>query len=160
MEQRPQTICNQFARFIDKPVIYFAPVLFAEYSCLTQFVSEEIDLVVSHQNKCLDARMNCNQFIEFWSWEGVLEKKVYHLSGGWRKVLALSLFANRMCNNLLFVDFIGHLSDSTIRKLLDGFENLGILNTAFVDYDNKILIPHLINARNLESSGSRLIEVQ
>ncbi|MCX5733614.1 MAG: hypothetical protein NTW68_04720, partial [candidate division NC10 bacterium] len=72
MEERPQTICRQFEHFLNTEARYLAPVLFAEYSCLTQFVYEEIDLVVSSQQEMKDARLTREEFVQFWKWQDKL----------------------------------------------------------------------------------------
>lgn len=159
MEEKPQTICQQFERFLNSDARYLAPVLFAEYSCLTQFVQEEIDLVVSNQQKRNDARLTQDEFIKFWSWEDKLATKVYHLSGGWRKLLGLSLFLNRRCDNLLFVDFASHLSDKTIGFALERMQELQVLRAGFAEYDEAIMQKHLNAFKRLKQSGTRLFEI-
>jgi hypothetical protein len=159
MEEQPQTICRQFERFLNSEALYLAPVLFAEYSCLTQFVYEEIDLVVSNQQRMKNARMTQDEFIRFWGWQDKSLTKVYHLSGGWRKLLELSLFVNRKCDNLLFVDFASHFSDSTILFALEHMQELAIKHVGFVEYDEAILQKHLKNFRRLKQSGARLAEI-
>lgn len=159
MEEQPQTICHQFERFLNSEARYLAPVLFAEYSCLTQFVHEEIDLVVSNQQKQNDARLTQDEFIAFWGWQDKLATKVYHLSGGWRKVLGLSLFLNRKCDNLLFVDFASHLSDRIIAFALERMEQLKIQRAGFAEYDEVIIQKHLNTFKRLKQSGARLSEI-
>lgn len=159
MEEQPQIICQQFNRFLSCDACCLAPVLFAEYSCLTQFVYEEIDLVVSNQQKQGDARLTQEQFIEFWSWRDKLATKVYHLSGGWRKILGISLFLNRKSDCLLFIDFASHLSDRMIGFGLDRMKELQIPRAGFVEYDEAILQTHLKDAKRLKQSGSRLLEI-
>lgn len=159
IEEQPQTICQQFERYLNSQVRYFAPVLFAEYSCLTQFVQEEIDLVVSSQQRQGDARLTQDEFIKFWGWQDILAMKVYHLSGGWRKLLGLSLFLNRKCNDLLFVDIASHLSDATIALALERMRQLGIGRVGFAEYDQALLQKHLKDVRRLNQVGSRLMEI-
>jgi hypothetical protein len=159
MEEQPQTICRQFERFLNSEARFLAPVLFAEYSCLTQFVEEEIDLVVSNQQKQNDARLTQDEFISFWGWQDKLATKVYHLSGGWRKLLGVSLFSNRMCDNLLFIDFASHLSDPTIAFALDRMRQLKILRVGFAEYDEMIIQKHLGISKRLKQSGARLLEI-
>ena len=159
MEEQPQTICQQFERYLNSEARYFAPVLFAEYSCLTQFVQEEIDLVVSNQQRQKDARLTQDEFIEFWNWQDKLSTKVYHLSGGWRKFLGLSLFLNRKCDDLLFVDIASHLSDMTIVRALEQMQRLEVGRVGFVEYDQILIQKHLLEAKFLKQSGSRLFEI-
>lgn len=159
MEEQPQTICQQFDRFLNSEARYLAPVLFAEYSCLTQFVYEEIDLVVSNQQKLKDARLTQDEFIQFWGWQDKLATKVYHLSGGWRKFLGLSLFLNRKCDNLFFIDFASHLSDSTIAFALERMQRLKIMRVGFAEYDEAIIQKHLKDVKRLKQSGTRLSEL-
>lgn len=159
MEEQPQIICQQFERFLNCNARCLAPVLFAEYSCLTQFVYEEIDLVVSNQQKQNDARLTQEQFIEFWSWQDKLATKVYHLSGGWRKVLGISLFLNRKSDCLLFIDFASHLSDRMIGFALERMKQLQVPRAGFVEYDEAILQAHLKDAKRLKQSGTRLFEI-
>jgi hypothetical protein len=159
LEEQPQTICDQFERFLDSEAHYLAPTLFAEYSCLTQFVYEEIDLVVSNQQKENDARLTQDEFITFWGWQDKIEKKVYHLSGGWRKLLGISLFMNRKCDNILFIDFVSHLSDKTIEFILEKMKQLRILHVGFAEYDEAILQTHLTTFRRLKQSGARFSEM-
>ena len=159
MEEHPQTICQQFERFLNSEVLFFAPVLFAEYSCLTQFVYEEIDLVVSNQEKLRDARISQDDFIRLWSWQDKLAQKVYHLSGGWRKLLGLSLFLNRKSDNLLFIDFASQLADTTIAFALERMQQLNIKRVGFVEYDEAVIQKHLKQCKRLKQSGARLSEV-
>lgn len=158
MEERPQTICQQFERFLNSDARYLAPVLFAEYSCLTQFVQEEIDLVVSNQQKRNDARLTQDEFIKYWGWQDKLATKVYHLSGGWRKLLGVSLFLNRKCDNLLFVDFASHFSDTTITIALERMEQLSVVRVGFIEYDQELIRKHLKTVKRLKQSGARLLE--
>ena len=159
LEEQPQTICQQFARFLNSDAYYLAPVLFAEYSCLTQFVHEEIDLVVSNQQKQNDARLTQDEFISFWGWQDKLATKVYHLSGGWRKLLELSLFLNRKCDNLLFIDFASHLSDRTITFTVERMQQLKVMQVGFAEYDEEIIQTHLQPMKRLKQSGARLLEM-
>jgi hypothetical protein len=157
MEEEPHTVCAQFAHLFDVDVQFLAPVLFAEYSCLTQFVSEEIDLVVSNQERNGDARLQQDQFIDFWRWNDLLATKVYHLSGGWRKFLNVTLFLNRKCDSLLFIDFASHFSDRTITRALEGMRQLKFRRVAFVEYDEELMEKHLPEAKRLLHSASRLL---
>lgn len=159
LEERPRTLCQQFETFLEAEARYLAPVLFAEYSCLTQFVYEEIDLVVSSQEKVGDARLTQAEFIGFWKWHDKLSTKVYNLSGGWRKLLGLSLFLNRRSDNFLFVDFASHLSDNTIAFALERMRQLGIKRVGFAEYDEAILEKHLVNISRLKQSGARLTKL-
>lgn len=159
LEEQPQRICHQFERFFNGEARYLAPVLFAEYSCLTQFVYEEIDLVISNQQKRNDARLTQDEFIAFWEWQDKLATKVYHLSGGWRKTLGLSLFLNRKCDNFLFVDFVSHLSDRTIEFVLRRMVQLRVMRAGFVEYDEEIIRLHLKTIKRLKQSGARLLEM-
>lgn len=160
MEERPQTICRQFEHFLNTEARYLAPVLFAEYSCLTQFVYEEIDLVVSSQQEMKDARLTREEFVQFWKWQDKLATKVYHLSSGWRKLLGLSLFMNRKCDNLLFIDFGSHLSDSSIGLALERMQQLKIARVGFAEYDEAILQKHMAQFTLLKQSGARLSELR
>lgn len=157
IERNPQVLCSQFARFIGKDVRFLSPVLFAEYSCLTQFVYEEIDLVVSHQVRATKARLSIDEFITFWGWEPRLEQKVYALSGGWRKLLLLHLFLNQMNQNVMLVDFCTHLSDASIDAVLGGIEQLQYHAVAFLEYDPALLRPHLTQSLALYHADDRFI---
>lgn len=159
MEEQPQIICQQFERFLNSDARCLAPVLFAEYSCLTQFVYEEIDLVVSNQQRRNDARLTQEQFISFWGWQDKLATKVYHLSGGWRKSLGISLFLNRKSDCLLFIDFASHLSDKMIAFILERMEKLQVRHAGFVEYDGAVLETHLNGVKRLKQSGVRLLEI-
>jgi hypothetical protein len=158
MEERPGIICQQFEVLVGGTARYLAPVLFAEYSCLTQFVREEIDLVVSSQSRRNAAHLDYDAFVELWGWRDKLDTKVYNLSGGWRKALACSLFVNQKCDNLLFVDFSSHLSDKMISFIVARMGRLNIASIAFVEYDDSILAAHLLKPRRLRTSGQRLTE--
>lgn len=159
IEEHPQTLCQQFERFVNSDARFLAPVLFAEYSCLTQFVEEEIDLVVSNQQKQNDARLSLDQFVKFWGWQDKLGKKVYHLSGGWRKFLGLTLFLNRRSDNLMFVDFVSHFSDATITLALERMEQLQVAQVGFAEYDHALIRKHLKSVKELHQSGARLLEI-
>jgi len=159
LEEEPEAICRQFERYTESEARYFAPVLFAEYSCLTQFVDEEIDLVITSQHSSNAARLGYDQFVEFWGWRDMLSTKVYHLSGGWRKLLGLALFLNQKCDDLLVIDFTSHLSDRLIRFALLQAERLGIRRIGFAEYDEEIIQKYLTHFKKLRRSGQRLVDV-
>lgn len=158
LECSAEALCRQFERYLDRNAYYLSPVLFAEYSCLTQLVEEEIDLVVSNQARAGQARLSFDEFIAFWRWEGKLAEKVFNLSGGWRKLLAISLFLNRRCDHLLIVDLASHLSDATMRRVLDQIRLLQISSVGFAEYDPLILQKVLQGPRHLVQVGDRLQE--
>ncbi len=159
LEEKPSVVCRQFEHFTEGVARYFAPVLFAEYSCLTQFVDEEIDLVVSSQQKHNEARLTYDEFIDFWGWRDKLSSKVYHLSGGWRKLLALSFFLNLKSENLLVVDFTSHLSDRLIKFALAQAEQLEVKRMAFAEYDEEIIQQHAGSLRRLKRHAGRLVDI-
>ncbi len=159
LEEQPSVLCRQFERFTEGVASYFAPVLFAEYTCLTQFVDEEIDLVVSSQQEQNQARLTYDEFIEFWGWHDKLSSKVYHLSGGWRKLLALSFFFNLNSDNLLIVDFTSHLSDRLIKFALAQAEKLQLRRMAFAEYDDEILQQYVSSLKRLKRYAGRLVEI-
>jgi hypothetical protein len=113
-------------------------------------VEEEIDLVVSSQMERGDGRFGFEDFVARWGWHDKLQLKVVALSGGWRKLLGLSLFLNRRCSHVLIVDFASHLSDGSMLFVIDRMRDLDMEAVAFAEYDPMLLLRHLPDALILE----------
>jgi hypothetical protein len=102
-----------------KEFAVYRPLPFVDHTGFTETVEEEIRFVIEAQMSDEGAHLKASEFIELWELSPLLASRVVELSGGWRKFLGLSLFANRRTAAKCLLDVTSHLADERVRMLLE-----------------------------------------
>lgn len=128
--------CNQHFK---KDFAVYRPLPFVDHTGFTETVAEEIEFVIGAQEASDGACLNSHQFILRWNLAHLLQQRVVHLSGGWRKFLGVALFSNCKADAKCFIDVTSHLADERIRMLLQHLESQMIDRVVFCEYDSHLI---------------------
>jgi energy-coupling factor transporter ATP-binding protein EcfA2 len=133
-----EKIVERCEKYCGREFAVYRPLPFVDHTGFTETVEEEIRFVIDAQMSSEGAHLDADTFIVKWELQPLLSHRVVQLSGGWRKFLGVSLFANRKAPAKCFLDVTSHLSDERVRMLLDRLKDRDEL-IAFCEYDANLM---------------------
>lgn len=105
----------------------------------TQYVFDEIDLVIQSQASKHKNYLSFKDFVDKWKFEEYLGHKVEELSGGWKKFLSLALFTNLRSQAKVYFDASRQLSDRLVKLFVGNLDSFDHKVAFFFEYDVSIL---------------------
>ena len=134
-----EEIVARCERYFGCQFAVYRPLPFVDHTGFTETVEEEIRFVIDAQQSAEGAHLDADTFIRKWEFNHLLGYRVVQLSGGWRKFLGLSLFANRRAPAKCFLDVTSHLADERVRMLLNRLVDREDEIVAFCEYDAQLM---------------------
>jgi hypothetical protein len=139
IDAESERIVERCEQHFEREFAVYRPLPFVDHTGFTETVAEEIRFVIEAQRAAEGAHLDAVSFIERWELSHLLKHRVVQLSGGWRKFLGVSLFANRKAAAKCFLDVTSHLSDERLRMLLERLRDREGELVVFCEYDANLM---------------------
>lgn len=96
----------------------FRDAMFASSTGFVRAVALEIEIAIAGR---MLRNSEIEQFVAFWGLKSIQHKKIAELSGGWRRILMLSLFfeVNQHCSQLILINGFRFVAPNHIWRMIE-----------------------------------------